>query len=169
MNQLYLHSHFSNVCRRPSIDDPYSYRVSVHLDKRLWRRTLKCEKVTDGGCQVMAKAHRKYCIRFPQNRMKDEQQSVLAPWHVAVFNIGAYLEMNKSFFLRRVSRYQRANKNLLSSFGQAVVEENIKMRKVNGRRTPSDGKSSHFHRQGELKTWWKKKYSYNALTETQYL
>jgi hypothetical protein len=37
--------------------------------------------------------------------MKDEQQSVLAPWHMAVFNIGAYLEINKSFFLRRVSRY----------------------------------------------------------------
>jgi hypothetical protein len=47
----------SKFNRRPSIDDPYSYRVSVHLDKRLWRRTLKCEKVTDGGCQVMAKAH----------------------------------------------------------------------------------------------------------------
>jgi hypothetical protein len=37
------------------------------------------------------------------------------------------------------------------------------MREANGRRMPSDGKSSHFHRQGELKTWWKKKYSYNAL------
>ena len=45
----------------------------------------------------------------------------------------------------------------------AVLEENIKMWKVNGRRTPSDGKSSHFHWQGELKTWWKKKYSYNVL------
>jgi hypothetical protein len=26
---------------------------------------------------------------------------------MAVFNIEAYLEINKSFFLRRVSRYQR--------------------------------------------------------------
>jgi hypothetical protein len=47
----------SKFNRKPSIDDPYSYRVSVHLDKRLWRRTLKCEKLMDGGRQVMAKAH----------------------------------------------------------------------------------------------------------------
>ena len=32
-----------------------------------------------------------------------------------------------------------------------VSEEKIKMWKVNGRRTPSDGKSSHCHWQGELK------------------
>jgi hypothetical protein len=61
---------------------------------------------------LVGSTYGKYCIRFPQNRMKDEQQSVLAPRHVAVFNIGAYLEINKSFFLRRVSRYQRGNKNL---------------------------------------------------------
>ena len=47
----------SKFKRRPSIDDLYSYWVSVHLDKRLWRRTLKYEKLTDGGFQVMAKAH----------------------------------------------------------------------------------------------------------------
>jgi hypothetical protein len=29
--------------------------------------------------------------------MKSEQQSVLAPRNVAVFNIGAYWEMNNSF------------------------------------------------------------------------
>jgi hypothetical protein len=38
------------------------------------------------------------------------------------------------------------------SFGWEVSEEKIKMRKVNGRRTPSDGKSSHCLWQGELKT-----------------
>jgi hypothetical protein len=38
-----------------------------------------------------------------------------------------------------------------SSFGREVSEEKIKMRKVNGRRTPSDGKSSHYLWQGELK------------------
>ena len=38
-----------------------------------------------------------------------------------------------------------------SSFGREVSEEKIKMRKVNGRRTPSDGKSSHCLSQGELK------------------
>jgi len=46
----------SNFYRRPSIDDSYSYQVSVYLDKRFWR-TLKCEKLTDDGRQVMAKAH----------------------------------------------------------------------------------------------------------------
>jgi hypothetical protein len=37
------------------------------------------------------------------------------------------------------------------SFGWGVSEEKIKMWKVNGRRTPSDGKSSHCLWQGELK------------------
>jgi hypothetical protein len=37
-----------------------------------------------------------------------------------------------------------------SSFGWEVSEEKIKMWKVNGRRTPSDGKSSHCLWQGEL-------------------
>jgi hypothetical protein len=36
------------------------------------------------------------------------------------------------------------------SFGWGVSEEKIKMWKVNGRRTPSDGKSSHCLWQGEL-------------------
>jgi hypothetical protein len=47
----------SNFNRRPSIDDSYSYQVAVHLDKRFWRRTLKCEKLTEDERQVMAKAH----------------------------------------------------------------------------------------------------------------
>jgi hypothetical protein len=46
MNKLY---------RGPSIDA--SYQVSVHLAKRFQRRRLKCEKLTDDGRQVMAKAH----------------------------------------------------------------------------------------------------------------
>jgi hypothetical protein len=39
----------------PSIDA--SYQVSVHLAEGFQRRRLKCEKLTDNGCQVMAKAH----------------------------------------------------------------------------------------------------------------
>ena len=39
----------------------------------------------------------------------------------------------------------------ITSFDWGVSEEKIKMRKVNGRRTPSDGKSSHCLWQGELK------------------
>ena len=40
--------------REPSID--VSYQVSVHLAKGFQRRRLKCEKLTDDGRQVMAKA-----------------------------------------------------------------------------------------------------------------
>ena len=45
----------STVYRGPSIDA--SYQVSVHLAEGFQRRRLKCEKLTDDGCQVMAKAH----------------------------------------------------------------------------------------------------------------
>ena len=45
----------SNLYRGPSIDT--SYQVSVHLAKGFQRRRLKCEKLTDDGRQVMAKAH----------------------------------------------------------------------------------------------------------------
>ena len=34
-----------------------SYQVSVHLAEGFQRRRLKCEKLTDNGRQVMAKAH----------------------------------------------------------------------------------------------------------------
>ena len=44
----------SILYKGPSIDA--SYRVSVHLGFQ--RRRLKCEKLTDDGCQVMmAKVH----------------------------------------------------------------------------------------------------------------
>jgi hypothetical protein len=45
----------SNFYRGPSIYA--SYQVSVHLAEGFLRRRLKCEKITDNGCQVMAKAH----------------------------------------------------------------------------------------------------------------
>ena len=45
----------SNLERGPSIDA--SYQVSVHLAERFQWRRLKCEKLTDDGRQVMAKAH----------------------------------------------------------------------------------------------------------------
>jgi hypothetical protein len=44
----------SNHYRGPSID--VSYQVSVHLAEEFQRRRLKCEKLTDDGRQVMAKA-----------------------------------------------------------------------------------------------------------------
>ena len=45
----------SYLYRGPSIDA--SYQVSVHLAEGFQKRRLKCEKLTDDGCQVMAKAH----------------------------------------------------------------------------------------------------------------
>jgi hypothetical protein len=45
----------SNLYRGPLIDA--SYKVSVHLAEGFQRRRLKCEKLTDDGRQVMAKAH----------------------------------------------------------------------------------------------------------------
>ena len=45
----------SNLYRGPSIDA--SYQLSVHLAKRFQRRRFKCEKSTDDGRQVVAKAH----------------------------------------------------------------------------------------------------------------
>ena len=45
----------SNLYMGPSINA--SYQVSVHLAEQIQRRTLKCEKLTDDGRKVMAKAH----------------------------------------------------------------------------------------------------------------
>jgi hypothetical protein len=45
----------NSLYRGPSID--VSYQVSVHLAEGFQRRRLKCEKLTDDGRQVMAKAH----------------------------------------------------------------------------------------------------------------
>jgi hypothetical protein len=44
-----------NLYRGPSIDA--SYQVSLQLVEGFQRRKLKCEKLTDDGHQVMAKAH----------------------------------------------------------------------------------------------------------------
>ena len=48
-------SEMSNLYRGPSIDA--SYKVSIHLAEGFQMRRLKCEKLTDDGRQVMAKAH----------------------------------------------------------------------------------------------------------------
>ena len=45
----------SNTYRGSSLDA--SYQISVHLAEKFQRRRLKCEKLTDDGRQVMAKAH----------------------------------------------------------------------------------------------------------------
>jgi hypothetical protein len=45
----------NNLYRGHAIDA--SYQVSLHLAEEFQRRRLKCEKLTDDGRQVMAKAH----------------------------------------------------------------------------------------------------------------
>ena len=45
----------SNLQRGPCIDA--AYQVLLHLAEEFQRRRLKCEKLTDDRCQVMAKAH----------------------------------------------------------------------------------------------------------------
>ena len=45
----------SRLYKGPFVDA--SYQVSVHLAEVFQRRRLKCEKLTDDGRQVMAKAH----------------------------------------------------------------------------------------------------------------
>ena len=45
----------SNLYRKPAIDG--SYQVLLHLAGGFQRGSLKCEKLTDDGCQVMTKAH----------------------------------------------------------------------------------------------------------------
>jgi hypothetical protein len=45
----------SNLYRGPAIDT--SYQVLLHLAEGFQRRRLKCEKLTDDGRKVMAKAH----------------------------------------------------------------------------------------------------------------
>ena len=45
----------TNLYRGPSTDA--SYQVSVHLAMQFQRTRIRCEKLTDDGRQVMAKAH----------------------------------------------------------------------------------------------------------------
>ena len=45
----------SNLYKGPSIYA--SYQISDQLALRFQRRRLKCEKLSDDGCQLMAKAH----------------------------------------------------------------------------------------------------------------
>jgi hypothetical protein len=55
MVALSVHVKLDTVETDSSIDA--SYQVSVHLAKGFQRGRLKCDKLTDDRCQVMAKAH----------------------------------------------------------------------------------------------------------------
>jgi hypothetical protein len=56
INYFCVHVFVNNILYRgPPIDA--NYQVSVQLAKWFQRSRLKCEKLTEDGCQVMAKAH----------------------------------------------------------------------------------------------------------------
>jgi hypothetical protein len=55
-----IYGRFSIKIAHSAIDA--SYQVSVHLAEGFQRRRLKCEKLTDNGRQVMAKAHKRLLI-----------------------------------------------------------------------------------------------------------
>ena len=68
---LWDRDEMSNLYRGPSIDA--SYQVSVYLAKGFQKRRLKCEKLRDDGCQVMAKAH----IAFGKNNKKTKGKTTM--------------------------------------------------------------------------------------------
>jgi hypothetical protein len=63
----------NKVCRGRFIDA--SYQISVHLAEGFQRRRLKCEKLTDDGCQVMAKAH--IAFGLWQGELKKKNQKLI--------------------------------------------------------------------------------------------
>jgi hypothetical protein len=73
----------SNLYTGPSIDA--SFQVLVHFAERFQRRKSKCKKLTDDGCQVMAKAH----IVFGQVSQK-VQKKHFSYKHRPLFNIAKY-------------------------------------------------------------------------------
>jgi hypothetical protein len=57
MDYLTTHTSLSPIQRGFVLGFVNYKPVSVHLAEGFQRRRLKCEKLTDDGCQVMAKAH----------------------------------------------------------------------------------------------------------------
>ena len=52
-----------------------SYQVLVYLAERFQRRILRCEKLTDGGGQVMGKVHIAF-LQGEQKRTNNELQNI---------------------------------------------------------------------------------------------
>ena len=68
----------SNLYRGPSIDAPY--QVSAHLAEKCQRRRFKCEKLTDDGCQMMAKSS--HCLW--QGELKNMMYRTYIAWGLYV-------------------------------------------------------------------------------------
>jgi hypothetical protein len=155
----------SNLYREPSKDAPY--QVSIHLAKRFQRRRFfRNQPIMNGlwwpclltdrdemsnlyrGPAINASYHVSVHLvkRFQRRRFLKIGQSETRIAMVAMFVDGSG-QTEQS--LDRTSH--RCFLPSFTSFGWGVSEEKIKMWKVNGRRTPSDSKSSRYLWQGELK------------------
>ena len=84
----------SYLHRGHSIDA--SYQISVHLAKRFQRKIFKCEKLTDDGRQVIAKAH----MAFRQDELKMSFSNVRNNKVVCFGSVSNYLYPIKAAFKR---------------------------------------------------------------------
>ena len=75
----------STIYRRPSIDVPF--QVSVYLAKRFHRRRFKCEKLTDDGRQLMAKASTAFRTSEPKRENNDLHNTIhYSNWRLSKTN-----------------------------------------------------------------------------------
>ena len=129
----------SNLYREPSIDA--SYQVSVHLAKRFQRRRFL--EIDQPETRIAYSGH--VCLQVATKwAIFYREPSIDASYKVSV-------HLAKLFQKRKFYRnWSTINKNCLSR-PCLFPEEKIKMWKVNGWQTPSDGKSSYCLFQGEPK------------------
>ena len=82
---LMYREEISNLYRGSSIDA--SYQVSLHLAKRFQRRRLKCEKLTDNGCQKLT--------RWAKNlqTMKDVKSWQHAQWYGCLTHLSTIFQV----------------------------------------------------------------------------
>jgi hypothetical protein len=138
VGSIYGWDDMSNLYRGPTIDA--SYQVSVHLAEGFQRRRLKCEKLTN-----------EWVVLYKLCSFRPNPLTNMATTGNSCFRLA---DLKKSSPLKSLGQM---NLNLVwSIYGRfsikmGVSEEKIKMWKVNRRRMPSDGKSSHCLWQGELK------------------
>ena len=137
----------SNCYRGPSKDA--SYQVSVHLAKQLQRKRLFRNQPI----------RNKNCLWWPC--LLTDRDEISNPYRGhdidASYQVSTYLANQKqdlpiaAIFVNGSGQNEQSLERTFhrcflpsfTSFDLGVSEEKIKMGKVNGRRTPSDGKSSH--------------------------
>ena len=128
--------------RGPSSE--HFWQVWLISVQRFQRRRFKCEKLTDGRT---TDAYPWQKLTWPMTRWAKKSANQKQELPVAGMFVNRSGKNEQS--LERT--FHRCFLPSFSSFGLEVSEDKIKIWKVNGRRTPSDGKSSHCLWQGELK------------------